>query len=203
MRNDLSPIAKHLILMFSRCTTYMTAEQVRAQLPDADKSALFDELLMLSRSEVVCRGIATSTQELVYWFADNGKPAGVDYWIHARRPASRVMTDADVGGIPPRTGSTLPTAPGLLDKAVGHMRARAAQYDQPEGERSMGATVIAFNAVTGRDLAESEGWLLLQLLKDVRLFQAPGYHADSAEDCIAYAALKGEAKAREAEAAHE
>ncbi|NYH13455.1 hypothetical protein [Paraburkholderia bryophila] len=65
----------------------------------------------------------------------------------------------------------------------------------------MGATVTAFNAVTGRDLAEAEGWLLMQLLKDVRLFQRPGYHADSAEDAIAYTALMGEAKAREAEAA--
>lgn len=61
----------------------------------------------------------------------------------------------------------------------------------------MGKTVAAFNAVTGRDLSEAEGWLLLQLLKDVRLFQRPGYHADSAEDCIAYAALKAEAKMAE------
>lgn len=77
------------------------------------------------------------------------------------------------------------------------MDARASQYDKPEGERSMGKAVNAFNAITGRDLSEPEGWLLLQVLKDVRLFQRPGYHADSAEDCIAYAALKGEAKARE------
>jgi hypothetical protein len=74
------------------------------------------------------------------------------------------------------------------------MRDRAATYDNPEGERSMGKAVQAFNAITGRDLTEPEGWLLLQVLKDVRLFQRPGYHADSAEDCIAYAALKAEAK---------
>jgi hypothetical protein len=86
----------------------------------------------------------------------------------------------------------------LLEKAKGHMEARAAQYDKPEGERSMAKAVEAFNAITGRNLTEPEGWLLLQVLKDVRLFQRPGYHADSAEDCIAYAALKGEAKAREA-----
>ena len=91
-----------------------------------------------------------------------------------------------------------PSAPMLLEKAKEHMEARAAQYDKPEGERSMGKAVEAFNAITGRDLSEPEGWLLLQVLKDVRLFQRPGYHADSAEDCIAYAALKGEAKAREA-----
>lgn len=92
----------------------------------------------------------------------------------------------------------IPSAPNLLSKAAAHMQERAATYDKPEGERSMGKTVLAFNAITGRDLSESEGWLLLQLLKDVRLFQRPGYHADSAEDCVAYAALKAEAKAREA-----
>lgn len=83
----------------------------------------------------------------------------------------------------------------LLSKAAQHMQDRAATYDKPEGERSMGKAVQAFNAITGRDLTEPEGWLLLQVLKDVRLFQRPGYHADSAEDCIAYAALKAEAKA--------
>jgi len=89
------------------------------------------------------------------------------------------------------------TAPELLERAAGHMRDRAATYDKPEGERSMAQTVAAFNAVTGRDLTESEGWLLLDILKQVRLFQRPGYHADSAEDHIAYAALMAEAKARE------
>ena len=89
------------------------------------------------------------------------------------------------------------TAPELLERAAGHMRDRAATYDKPEGERSMGKTVAAFNAVTGRDLSEAEGWLLLDILKQVRLFQRPGYHADSAEDHIAYAALMAEAKARE------
>lgn len=88
-------------------------------------------------------------------------------------------------------------ATDILKAAAGHMEARAATYDKPEGERSMGKAVQAFNAITGRDLTEPEGWLLLQVLKDVRLFQRPGYHADSAEDCVAYAALKAEAKANE------
>lgn len=89
------------------------------------------------------------------------------------------------------------TAPQLLEKAASHMRDRAATYDRPEGERSMTKTVAAFNAITGRDLTETEGWLLLQVLKDVRLFQHPGYHADSAEDGIAYSALKAESKSKE------
>lgn len=95
-----------------------------------------------------------------------------------------------------RSDETTP-AVRILQTASNHMRDRAATYDKPEGERSMGKTVEAFNAVTGRDLSESEGWLLLQILKDVRLFQRPGYHADSAEDCVAYAALKAEAKMAE------
>jgi hypothetical protein len=85
-------------------------------------------------------------------------------------------------------------APKLLQKAADIMEERGKQYDKPEGERSMGKCVAAFNIITGHSLAESEGWLLLQILKDVRLWQRPGYHQDSAEDCIAYAALKAEAK---------
>lgn len=86
----------------------------------------------------------------------------------------------------------------ILNKAADHQRDRATTYDSPQGERSMGKAVEAFNAITGRNLTEPEGWLLLQVLKDVRLFTRPGYHADSAEDCVAYAALKAEAKARSA-----
>ena len=90
------------------------------------------------------------------------------------------------------------TAPQLLSKAAAIMEERGKQYDKPDGERSMGKCVDAFNIVTGNSLTEAEGWLLLQILKDVRLFQKPGYHQDSAEDCIAYAALKAEAKQSEA-----
>lgn len=82
----------------------------------------------------------------------------------------------------------------LLDKAAGHMRERAAIYDRPDGERSMGRAVDAFNAITGHELQESEGWLLLQVLKDVRDRQRPAAHQDSLEDAIAYAALKAEAR---------
>lgn len=89
-------------------------------------------------------------------------------------------------------------ATDILNKAALHMADRASTYDKPEGERSMGRAVEAFNAITGRDLSESEGWLLLQVLKSVRLFARPGYHADSAEDGVAYAALVAEAKSVEA-----
>lgn len=85
------------------------------------------------------------------------------------------------------------TAPALLSRAAAIMDERGKQYDQPGGERSMAKCVAAFNAVTGRNLAEQEGWILMALLKMVRFFQNPDVpHRDSVEDLIAYGALFGE-----------
>jgi len=86
------------------------------------------------------------------------------------------------------------TANQLLNKAASHMQARAATYDKPEGERSMAATVTAYNAVTGQNITESHGWLLMSLLKMVRDNQRTEPHTDSVEDLIAYSALYGEAR---------
>lgn len=85
-------------------------------------------------------------------------------------------------------------APELLGRAAALMHERGKTYDEPEGERSMGKTVAAFNAVTGRDLTESEGWLLMCLLKAVRAASRKEPHRDSHEDLIAYAALLAEAR---------
>ena len=84
------------------------------------------------------------------------------------------------------------TASEIADSALKHIRERAETYDQPTGERSAAKTAKAFNAITGKDITESEVWLLLQLLKDVRQWSREDYHQDSAEDCIAYASLKAE-----------
>ena len=89
------------------------------------------------------------------------------------------------------------SAPALLTAAAKHMNDRAATYDKPEGERSMAQTVAVFEAYHGIKLTEAQGWHFMQVLKDVRLFTRETYHGDSAEDCIAYAALKAEAKAQE------
>ena len=80
-----------------------------------------------------------------------------------------------------------------LKEAAAIMEERGKTYDSPEGERSMGKAISAFNTITGKDLDESEGWLLMQILKDVRQWSRAEYHKDSADDCIAYAALKAEA----------
>lgn len=85
-------------------------------------------------------------------------------------------------------------APEYLRKAAELMEERGRQYDQPEGERSMQKAVQAFTIITGVRISEPEGWLFMQILKDVRQWQNPAtFHADSAEDCVAYAALKAEA----------
>ena len=81
----------------------------------------------------------------------------------------------------------------FLQDSMHTLEQRGKDYDQQDGERSMGKTVIAFNAITGKQLTEAEGWLLLQLLKDVRQWTSPSYHHDSALDCVAYSALKAEA----------
>lgn len=96
----------------------------------------------------------------------------------------------------PAPVSTPITAHSILEAAGGHMQDRAATYDKPEGERSMGATVEAFRAITGHKLTEEQGWLFMQLLKAVRSQQG-AYRADSYEDGAAYVALAGEAAARE------
>lgn len=85
------------------------------------------------------------------------------------------------------------TASEFLEKAKELLDERGKQYDKPDGERSMGKAVEAFNIITNNQLSEADGWLLMQILKDVRLHNSPNFHQDSAEDCIAYAALKAEA----------
>ena len=133
-----------------------------------------------------------NTPQLIHWEPKQDPEAGV---LAAAAKALAEGLDAAILGVPFKKPQA--SAPQLLNKAAELMAERGKQYDKPEGERSMGKCVTAFNAITGKDLTEAEGWLLLQLLKDVRLWQRKGYHQDSAEDCIAYAALKAEAKQAE------
>lgn len=88
------------------------------------------------------------------------------------------------------------TAFGFLEQAAREMGDRAATYDRLQGERSMGKTVAAFNALTGHALSEQEGWQFMELLKIARSNQG-GYRADSFVDGAAYAALAGEAASLE------
>ncbi|UJQ43991.1 hypothetical protein vBKpnSCarvaje_0027 [Klebsiella phage vB_KpnS-Carvaje] len=85
------------------------------------------------------------------------------------------------------------TAPELLNQAAQLLAERGKQYDKSGEERSAAAIVVAFNAITKRDLTPGEGWLFMVLLKAVRFYsntETP--HRDSLEDMIAYAALHAE-----------
>lgn len=93
--------------------------------------------------------------------------------------------------------STAPVnAEGFLRDAAETMAERGKQYDSPQGERSMGKTVQAFNTITGQDLTEAQGWLFMSVLKKVRQYQA-GAHLDSCVDDVAYTALFAEARMQE------
>ena len=107
--------------------------------------------------------------------------------FQSHEPPEHVLEDAVSLDYPPK-------APELLGRAAALMHERGKNYDEPQGERSMGKTVAAFNAITGRDLTESEGWLFMTTLKSVRGFTREEWHQDSFEDLIAYAALMAEAK---------
>lgn len=83
-------------------------------------------------------------------------------------------------------------SPDILEQAVKEQTDRARFYDAPDGERSMGKTVAAFNAIHGTSLTEVQGWQFMELLKMVRATQgAP--RADNYVDGASYAALAGEA----------
>lgn len=88
-------------------------------------------------------------------------------------------------------------APAILERAAQHMRDRAAARDKPEGERSMGRTVQAFNAITGHRISERDGWLFMAVLKAARACNTPAGRPDDYEDGAAYFALAGESATKE------
>ncbi len=120
-------------------------------------------------------------------FADHIKNRQIE--ISERESVGKNIQSLSEGSVK-QTAPT--TAPEFLAQAKVHMEDRAATYDNPEGERSMGKTVAAFNAITGKELSETDGWLLMTLLKAVRANQG-NFKSDNYEDLTAYAALLGEA----------
>lgn len=88
------------------------------------------------------------------------------------------------------------TATQYLQRAHETMIERGQTYDSEakDGaqERSMAKCVQAFNAITGQEITESQGWMFMALLKLVRQHSGGYRHADSALDLVAYAALFAE-----------
>ena len=84
------------------------------------------------------------------------------------------------------------SAPGLLSEARDTLSQRAKlRDDEGEAERSMKATVDAFNAMYGTSLTEEQGWMFMVFLKAARA-RGGEVHRDDYVDGSAYFALAGE-----------
>lgn len=78
----------------------------------------------------------------------------------------------------------------VLAGAYQTIAARANERDVKQ-ERSMAATVKAFNAMHDTNLTESQGWSFMELLKMKRGFTGK-YRLDDPLDQVAYTALRAE-----------
>lgn len=81
-------------------------------------------------------------------------------------------------------------ADDILQKAAETISQRAIERDQ-RMERSMDRAVRAFNAITGKQLSEIEGWTFMACLKLSRAFGG-SFAIDDWIDAAAYCALGGE-----------
>ena len=146
--------------------------------------------------------IARKPDEALEAMADNAREIGPGYepveMIVSAELADKLRQQADFEGtsldeLMERAAETMLSATGaegFLEEAAQTMRQRGRQYDNGQ-ERSMGRVIKAFNAITGHDLKEADGWLLMIVLKLVR-DQKEHPHRDSLVDAIAYAALRAE-----------
>ncbi|MGL5583708.1 MAG: DUF6378 domain-containing protein [Cetobacterium sp.] len=82
------------------------------------------------------------------------------------------------------------SAPAILREAERTIASRASERDT-ESERSMAATVAAFNAMYGTNLTETQGWIFMVFLKISRSKQGE-FKLDDYVDMAAYGALAGE-----------
>ena len=94
----------------------------------------------------------------------------------------------------PYTGPNT-SANRMLQQGLDVISNRAASRDV-EQERSMAATVKAFNALYGKTLTEEEGWMFMVLLKASRA-KGGAFREDDYVDGAAYFALAGEAASEE------
>lgn len=103
---------------------------------------------------------------------------------------------------PAPTQAPQPYPVQMLHSAAATILQRGQERDtSPDGqqqERSMAATVAAFNAIEGTALTERQGWAFMQVLKLTRAANTARngrYNPDDYLDGAAYAALGAEAAA--------
>lgn len=162
---------------------------------DRSVSAKFTRDIMGNK----CFDLVTLGLDIYYTYSDLETMEDVEVITPAQVIGRAKLDDIMIGRAPIHQPSvSLPTAASILEAGLGHMKDRAATYDKPEGERSIEATVKAFNAVTGDGSMNTEerGWLFMLLLKAVRSQQG-NFKQDNYEDGAAYFGLMGEAAAKE------
>ena len=79
----------------------------------------------------------------------------------------------------------------VFDDAKATIIERGTERDQPDGERTIPRCVTAFNAITGYNLSNCDGWLFMEILKRCRSVQG-AYKYDDYRDGVGYAALRAE-----------
>ncbi len=79
----------------------------------------------------------------------------------------------------------------VFDDAKATIISRGVERDQPDGERTIPRCVTAFNAITGHNLSNTDGWLFMEVLKKCRSVQG-SYKYDDYRDGVGYAALRAE-----------
>jgi hypothetical protein len=84
----------------------------------------------------------------------------------------------------------------ILVDAADTITERGKQRELPNGERSMGRCVQAFNAIYGTVLSEQQGWQFMALLKIAQSASDKALRIDDYIDQSACAALAGECAAR-------
>lgn len=82
------------------------------------------------------------------------------------------------------------TASDILKEASETIDSRGKERDKGS-ERSMRSTVEAFNAITGQELTETQGWQFMVILKLARS-SGGNFKLDDYLDGAAYMALAGE-----------
>lgn len=113
------------------------------------------------------------------------------------RPLKAVLPVSQAVSV--QKSTVLASADSFLRTAAATIQDRGVQRDtSAEGaqqERSMAATVAAFNALEGTSLTERQGWAFMQVLKLARSAASARngqFNADDFVDGAAYAALAGE-----------
>lgn len=107
----------------------------------------------------------------------NGTPTRDDEDYHTYRESEAPITD---------------TAVAMLEEAAACIGDRASERDT-DSERSMRATVDAFNAMYSMSLTEEHGWMFMVFLKAARA-KGGDYRKDDYVDGSAYFALAGESR---------